>query len=148
MKRRRAIARVKLKENKNLEKWKQSKIPTFVTEISPLLKQLCKWQKKRLVFNYCSTWSFLFGNAKPKKTCYLTDDCLLSTYDVVTTSLSGVVETLPQRCCQVTQTLTIKFIGHFITDNSNILPVIETWQAYTVALKAHRVFLKERYIYS
>ena len=55
-----------------------------------------------------------------------------SVSDVVTTSLSDVVKTLPQRCYNVTITLSIWFLGHFITDNSDFFPVIETWESYKI----------------
>ena len=39
------------------------------------------------------------------------------------------VKTLPQRCCNVTTTLSIGFRGHFITDYSDFFRVIETWES-------------------
>ena len=39
-----------------------------------------------------------------------------------------IVKTLPQRCCNVATTLSIGFLGHFITDYSDFFPVIEMWE--------------------
>ena len=49
-----------------------------------------------------------------------------SVSDVVTTLLSDVIKTLPQRCCNVTTTLSIGFLGHFTTEYSDFFPFIET----------------------
>ena len=49
-----------------------------------------------------------------------------SVSDVVTTLLSDVIKTLPQRCCNVATTLSIGFLGHFTTDYSDFFPFIET----------------------
>ena len=46
--------------------------------------------------------------------------------NVVTTSLSDVIKTLPQGCCNVATTLSIGFPGHFTTDYSDFFPFIET----------------------
>ena len=54
-------------------------------------------------------------------------------YDIVTTSLSDVIKTLPQRCCNVTTALSIGFLGHFTTDYSDFFPFIETWESYQSA---------------
>ena len=56
-----------------------------------------------------------------------------SVYDVVTTSLSDVIKTLPQRCCNVATTFSIGFLGHFTTDYSDFFPFIETWESYKSA---------------
>ena len=48
-----------------------------------------------------------------------------SVSDVVTTSLSDVIKT-SQRCCNVTTTLSIGFLGHFTTDYSDFFRFIET----------------------
>ena len=56
-----------------------------------------------------------------------------SVSDVVTTSLSDVSKKLPQRCCNVAATLSIKFLGHFTTDFSDFFPFIETWESYKSA---------------
>ena len=49
-----------------------------------------------------------------------------SVSNVETKSLSNVVETLPQHCYNVATTLiSIEFVGHFITDYSDLFPVIE-----------------------
>ena len=49
--------------------------------------------------------------------------------DVVTTSLSNVVKTLPQRCYNVTTTLSIGLVlGHFTMDYSDFFPFTETWK--------------------
>ena len=52
----------------------------------------------------------------------------LSVSDVVTTSLSNIFKTLPQRCYNVTTTLSIRLLGHFTTDYSDFFPFIETWK--------------------
>ena len=52
-----------------------------------------------------------------------------SVSDVVTTSLSDVIKTLPQRCCNVATTFSIGFLGHFTTDYSDFFPFIETWES-------------------
>ena len=46
--------------------------------------------------------------------------------DVETTSLSDVIKTLPQGCCNVATTLSIGFLVHFTTDYSDFFPFIET----------------------
>ena len=52
---------------------------------------------------------------------------------IVTTLLSDVVKTMPQRSYNVTTTLTIWFVNHFITDNSDFFPALSIesslWQA-------------------
>ena len=52
---------------------------------------------------------------------------------IVTKLLSDVVRTMPQRCYNVTTTLTIWFVNHFITDNSDFFPALSIesslWQA-------------------
>ena len=49
-----------------------------------------------------------------------------SVSDVVTTSLCDVIKTLQQRCCNVTTTFSIGFLGHFTTDYFDLFPFIET----------------------
>ena len=49
--------------------------------------------------------------------------------DVVTTSLFDAVKTLTKRCYNVVTTLSIWFLGHFITDCSDFFPVIEAWES-------------------
>ena len=49
-----------------------------------------------------------------------------SVSDVVTMSLSDVIKTLPQRCYNVTATLTIGFLDHFATEHSDFFPFIKT----------------------
>ena len=56
-----------------------------------------------------------------------------SVSDVVTTSLSNVIRTLPQRCCNVATTFSIGFLGHFTTDYSDFYPFIEMWESYQSA---------------
>ena len=52
-----------------------------------------------------------------------------SVSDVVTTSLSNVVKTLPQRCYNVATTLSIGLVlGHFTMDYSDFFPFTETWK--------------------
>ena len=63
-----------------------------------------------------------------------------SVSDVVTTLLSDVVKTLPQRCYNVATTLSIWFLGHFITDNSDFFPAIETWESYKSTWVLNLVF--------
>ena len=55
---------------------------------------------------------------------------LTSVSDVVTTSLSNVVKKLPQRCYNVTTTLSIALLCHFTTDYSDFFPFIETWKLH------------------
>ena len=56
-----------------------------------------------------------------------------SVSDVVTMSLSDVIKTLPQRCYNVTATLTIGFLDHFATEHSDFFPFIKTWGSYESA---------------
>ena len=49
-----------------------------------------------------------------------------SVSDVVTTSLSDVMKTLPQRCYNVTTTLSLRFLGHFTVDYSDFFSFIKT----------------------
>ena len=56
-----------------------------------------------------------------------------SVSDVVTTSLSDVIKTLPQHYYNVATTLSIGFLGHFTTDYSDSFPFIETWESYKSA---------------
>ena len=57
----------------------------------------------------------------------------LSVSEVVTTLLSDVIKTLPQRCCNVATTLSIGFQGHFTTDYSDFFPFIEKRESYKSA---------------
>ena len=49
-----------------------------------------------------------------------------SVSDVVTMSLSDVIMTLPQRCYNLTTTLTIGFLDHFTTEHSAFFLFIKT----------------------
>ena len=49
---------------------------------------------------------------------------------VVTMLLSDVVQTLSQRCFNVATTLSIGFLGHFISDNSDFCPAMEMCESY------------------
>ena len=66
----------------------------------------------------------------------------MSVSDVVTTSLSKYVKTLPQRCYNVATTLSIWFLRHFITDNSDFFATIETWEGYKSTWALNPVFGK------
>ena len=56
-----------------------------------------------------------------------------SVSDVLTTLLSGVIKTLPQRCCKVAKKLSIGFLGYLTTDYSDFFPFIETRESYKSA---------------
>ena len=45
---------------------------------------------------------------------------------VVPTSVSDVVKSLPQRCCNVAATLSIGLLGYFTTDYSDFFPFTQT----------------------
>ena len=49
---------------------------------------------------------------------------------VVTTSLSGVIKTLRQRCCNVATAFNIGFLGQFTTGYCDFFRFIETWESY------------------
>ena len=65
-----------------------------------------------------------------------------SVSDFVTTLLSNVVKKMPQRYYNVATTLSIWFLDHFITDNSDFFPAIETWESYKSTGVLNTVFGK------
>ena len=74
--------------------------PSWHSDIVATLSQLCGTDKMRVV--------------------------PASVSEVVTTSLSDVMKTLPQRCYNVTTTLSLRFLGHFTMDYSDFFPFIKT----------------------
>ena len=53
-----------------------------------------------------------------------------SVSDVVITSLSNVIKTFPQRCCNVATAFNIGFLGQFTTGYCDFFRFIETWESY------------------
>ena len=75
------------------------------------------WQRCHVVVNVVTLWH---GRKWVVPT---------SVSDVVTTSLSNVVKTLPQRCYNVATTLSTGLVlGHFTMDYSDFCPFTETWK--------------------
>ena len=62
-------------------------------------------------------------------------------------TLSDVIKTLPQRCCNVVTTFSIGFLGHFTTDYSDFFPFIETWESSVVSGIKHTSSLFKRMLY-
>ena len=55
---------------------------------------------------------------------------MIAVATLVSNDVHNVVKTLLQRCYNVATTLSVEFLGYFITDNSDFFPVIKMWESY------------------
>ena len=106
-----------------------------VTSAKALSSQLAQWRCDNVVTTSWLTLSQHCGTVE-------NESCGDVGPDVVTVLLSNIVKTLPQRCYNVDTTLSIWFLGHFITGNFDLFPAVETWQSYKSTWVLNPVFGK------